>query len=37
MKTRSMLLLLAVCAVAVALNAADSPFIGTWKLNDAKS
>ena len=37
MKTRSIVLTLAMCAVAVALNAADSPFMGTWKLNEAKS
>ena len=37
MRTRSILLLLVVCAVAVALSAADSPFMGTWKLNEAKS
>jgi hypothetical protein len=37
MKTRSIVLILAVCAIAVALNAADSPFMGTWKLNEAKS
>jgi len=30
-------LILAVCAVAVALSAADNAFLGTWKLNEAKS
>lgn len=37
MKIRSMVLILAVCAVAIALTAADNPSMGTWKLNEAKS
>ena len=37
MRTRSIVLILAVCAVAVALSAADNAFMGTWKLNEAKS
>ena len=37
MRTRSVVLILAVCAVAVALSAADNAFMGTWKLNEAKS
>ena len=37
MKARSIVLTLAVCAVAMALSAADNPNIGTWKLNEAKS
>lgn len=37
MKTRPILLMLAVCAMAVAAWSADSPFIGTWQLNEAKS
>lgn len=37
MKTRPILLMLAVCAMAVAAWSADSPFMGTWQLNEAKS
>lgn len=37
MRTRSLVLILAVCAVAVGLSAADNAFMGTWKLNEAKS
>jgi hypothetical protein len=37
MRTRSIVLILAVCAVAIALSAADNAFLGTWKLNEAKS
>ena len=38
MKTRSILLSLALCVIAVAISSAmDSPMMGTWKLNEAKS
>jgi hypothetical protein len=37
MKTKALLLMLALCAVAVAVLSADSPQMGTWKLNEAKS
>jgi hypothetical protein len=38
MKTRAILLSVAAMLAAVTLcYAADSPFLGTWKLNDAKS
>lgn len=37
MKTRTILLTLAVCAFAVAVSFAANPNMGTWKLNDAKS
>ncbi len=37
MKARTLLLTLFVCGFAVALYAADNPFMGTWKLNEAKS
>jgi hypothetical protein len=37
MKARSMVLILAVCAVAIAVSAADNPWMGTWKLYVAKS
>ncbi|HEX8800867.1 MAG TPA: hypothetical protein VF772_19755, partial [Terriglobales bacterium] len=37
MRTRSIVLILAASAVAVALSAADNPWMGTWKLNEAKS
>jgi hypothetical protein len=37
MKTKAILLTLAVCAVAAAVLSADSPQMGTWKLNEAKS
>jgi hypothetical protein len=34
---RGFRILAAVCAFSVALIAADNPFVGTWKLNNAKS
>ena len=37
MKTRSILLSLVVCLVAVSLGFAQNPNMGTWKLNEAKS
>ncbi len=37
MKARTIFLAVAVCAFALALNAADNPSLGTWKLNEAKS
>ena len=38
MKTRTMMLFLAMCFVGVAVSlAADNPNVGTWKLNEAKS
>lgn len=37
MKTRTMLVTLALCFVGVMCFAADDPQMGTWKLNDAKS
>ncbi len=38
MKTRSLLVLLGVCLLAaIAAFAADDAFMGTWKLNEAKS
>jgi len=37
MKTRTIVLVLAVCFVAVAASFASNPNMGTWKLNDAKS
>lgn len=37
MKARTALLVLVVCLFAVAIYAADSPYMGTWKLNEAKS
>jgi hypothetical protein len=37
MKTRTMLLTVAVCLVAVAVSFAGNPNIGVWKLNEAKS
>ena len=37
MKTRSIVLGMAVCFVAVALCAAQNANMGTWKLNEAKS
>ena len=37
MKTRTILLTLAVCAFAVAVSFAANPNMGTWKLNEAKS
>jgi hypothetical protein len=37
MKTRTLLLTLAVCVFAVAVSFAANPNMGTWKLNEAKS
>lgn len=37
MKTRTMLLSVAFCLVAMTLSFAENPNIGTWKLNEAKS
>jgi len=37
MKTRTILLTVATCFVAVAMSFAANPNIGTWKLNEAKS
>jgi hypothetical protein len=37
MKTRKIVITLALCFFAVALSAAENPNVGTWKLNDAKS
>lgn len=37
MKTRSILMTMALCCVALAVSAADNPNMGTWKLNEAKS
>jgi hypothetical protein len=37
MKTRSILMLGITLWVACAVHAADDPFIGTWKINNAKS
>ena len=37
MRARFFLLMFAVLAVSTALRAADDPFVGTWKLNLAKS
>jgi hypothetical protein len=37
MKTRTILLTLAVCVFAVAVSFAANPNMGTWKLNEAKS
>jgi hypothetical protein len=37
MKTKAILLALTVCAIAVAVWSADSPMMGTWQLNEAKS
>jgi hypothetical protein len=37
MKTRPILLMLAVCAMAVAAWSADNPQMGTWQLDEAKS
>jgi hypothetical protein len=37
MKTRTILLTVAVCLVAVAVSFAANPNMGTWKLNEAKS
>jgi hypothetical protein len=37
MKTRSIVLAIAVCFVGVSLSFAQNPNMGTWKLNEAKS
>jgi hypothetical protein len=37
MKTRSIVLTVALCVVGFALSVAQSPEMGTWKLNEAKS
>ncbi|MFZ0798164.1 MAG: hypothetical protein WCA13_04500 [Terriglobales bacterium] len=37
MRTRTIILTLAVCFVAVAMSFAGNPVMGTWKLNEAKS
>jgi hypothetical protein len=37
MKTRSILLAIVVCLIAVSLSFAQNPNMGTWKLNEAKS
>ena len=37
MKTRSIILTMAVCLFGWAAMAAESPHMGTWKLNEAKS
>ena len=37
MRTRTIMLTLALCFVAGAVWAASNPFMGTWKLNEAKS
>lgn len=37
MKTRTIVLTVALCFVAVAVGFASNPNIGTWKLNEAKS
>jgi hypothetical protein len=37
MKTRSILLAIAVCLLAVSFGFAQNPNMGTWKLNEAKS
>ena len=37
MKTRSTVLTVALCVVGFALSFAQSPEMGTWKLNEAKS
>jgi len=37
MKTRSMLLTVAVCLLALGMGYAENPNMGTWKLNEAKS
>jgi hypothetical protein len=37
MKTRSIILMLALCLVGLAVSFAQSPQMGTWKLNEAKS
>ncbi|MDR3747281.1 MAG: hypothetical protein P4M04_03845 [Acidobacteriota bacterium] len=37
MKTRNILLTLALCLIGIAVFAAENPNMGTWKLNEAKS
>lgn len=37
MKTRTVLLALAVCFVGIAVASADDGIVGTWKLNETKS
>jgi hypothetical protein len=37
MKTRTIVLTLALCFIGAAVCFAQSPFMGTWKLNEAKS
>ena len=37
MKLGTITLILAMLSISVALRAADDPFVGTWKLNLAKS
>ena len=37
MKTRSIVLTIALCLVGLAVSFAQTPEIGTWKLNEAKS
>jgi hypothetical protein len=37
MKARTLLLALALCFIGAAVSFADSPNMGTWKLNEAKS
>ncbi len=37
MKTKTIVLTLALCFVAVAVSFASNPHMGTWKLNEAKS
>ena len=37
MKTRSVVLTIALCVVGVAASFAENPNMGTWKLNEAKS
>jgi hypothetical protein len=37
MKTRTIILTLALCLVGVAVVVADDANMGTWKLNEAKS
>ena len=37
MKTRAILLTVVVCFIGVAVCFAQNPFMGTWKLNEAKS
>ena len=37
MKTRAFVLSVVVCLIGVAVCFAQNPFMGTWKLNEAKS